>query len=868
MSAPNPPGRDAIAYRAGTHAGFRAAMLDQLGGATPLAGLRTRDADDPIVATCDAWATALDILTFLTERSANEAFVRTATERRSLVELARAVGYELRPGVAADTHLAFTVIASPGAPAAFPLPAGTRAQSVPGAGELPQVFETVEPIAEARPEWNSQPVRAAATAEPAEGDTSLRLAGTDLGLVPGDAVLIVAPDWFDVRRIDRVETMPAVPASDTDFREVIAAHLLVHLDTAIVARPAPAGGHGVSGVEVHHLRQRAAVFGYNAPDWEELPLALRVGEVHPALSTIIDTVDLTPYSLALSIEGDASVIDSDTFGMSVLEQIGAISVDDGFLPGYYANAKPAWADAAFPAGTTTIHLDQAYPSIIAGSWAVFERDGAIAARRVTAVAEVPHKQFALSGRVTRLTLSGDVGGFAPRTTAVLAASRHLPLGPAPLPELLAGVDTVELAFGFGPTETPLAEGRTVIISGLDATGEPAGEVATIHKVLAPSGAGPRLRLAATLTETYHRTSVRVLGNAARATHGESRAQVLGSGDQRIPFQSFTVTQPPLTHTRAPTESGIAPTLAVWVQGARWQEVRSLHGRGPTDRVYVTRRADDGAVRVTFGDGRTGARLPTGRDNVVATFRTGIGTAANLGIGRLTIPLARPLGLREVTNPVDAADAADPETLADARRNAPLPTRTIGRVVSLADYADFARAYAGVGKARSDMVWDGQRNVIVITVARTDGTAVDPTGPLATGLLGAIDKNRHASVATEIIGAVTRTVAVGARLVVSPDRRFTDVRDAAVAALVDAFSFDRVDFARPLPLSDVLAVVHSVPGVVGVLVDTFHQATEPADRLDVIASRPARRVGGATLAAEILTVAPDGAGITFTQESES
>lgn len=860
-------GRDVITYRAGTHAWFRRAMLDDLGRAAALDGLRTRDADDPIIATCDAWATVLDVLTFLTERSVNEGFARTATERRSLVELARAVGYELRPGVAAETHLAFTVIASPGAPASFPLPAGTRAQSVPGPGELPQVFETVEPIAEARPEWNSQPVRAVAPAEPVEGDTSLRLAGTDLGLVPGDVVLVVAPDWFDVRRVDRVETMPAVPASDTDLREVVAAHLLVHLDAALIARAAPAGGHGVSGVEVHHLRQRAAVFGYNAPDWEELPLALRVGEVHPAMSTIIGHVDTGPSIMAYSIEGDAQVALA-TGGSSVLDQLAHIGVDQGFLPGHYAKAKPAWADAPFPSGTTTVHLDQSYPAIIAASWAVFERDGAVAARRVTAVAEVPHRQFALSGRVTRLTLGGDVGGFGPRTTAVLTASRHLPLAPAPLPEMLAGTDAVELAFAFATTEVPLAEGRTVVVAGLDPSGEQAGEVATIHRVLDPAGAGPRLRLGAALTGTYRRASVRVLGNAARATHGESRAQVLGSGDQRLAFQSFTVTQPPLTHTRAPTESGTAPTLAVWVQGARWREVRSLHGRGPTDRVYVTRRADDGTVRVTFGDGRTGARLPSGRDNVVATYRTGIGTEADLGIGRLTIPLSRPLGLREVTNPVAATDAADPETLDGARRNAPLPTRTIGRVVSLADYADFARAYAGVGKARADIIWEGQRNVIVITVAGTNGGAVDPTGPLATALLDAIDDNRHASAATEIAGAVTRTVAFGARLVVSSDWRFTDVRDAAVAALVDAFSFDRVDFARPLPLSEVLAVVHGVAGVVGVLTDTFHEAAEPADRLDVIASRPARRVGGATLPAEILTVAPDGAGIVFTQESGS
>ena len=34
-----------------------------------------------------------------------------------------------------------------------------------------------------------------------------------------------------------------------------------------------------------------------------------------------------------------------------------------------------------------------------------------------------------------------------------------------------------------------------------------------------------------------------------------------------------------------------------VNNVRWTEVPSLFGRGPTERVYATRIADDGTVRV-------------------------------------------------------------------------------------------------------------------------------------------------------------------------------------------------------------------------------------------------------------------------------
>ena len=50
-----------------------------------------------------------DVLTFYQERLANESFLRTASERRSILELARLIGYELHPGVAASGFLAFTL---------------------------------------------------------------------------------------------------------------------------------------------------------------------------------------------------------------------------------------------------------------------------------------------------------------------------------------------------------------------------------------------------------------------------------------------------------------------------------------------------------------------------------------------------------------------------------------------------------------------------------------------------------------------------------------------------------------------------------------------------------------------------------------
>src|SRR5215218_10137757 len=151
----NRPGLAAVAYRVGTHPDFKRSMLARLSSSDlpGLKGLNTRDDDDFAVALLDGWAMIADVLTFYQERIANESYLRTATERGSLVELARLIGYEPRPGVAASAYLAFTLEDAPGSPRTATVEAGTKVQSLPGQNELPQTFETGQEI-ESRVEWN------------------------------------------------------------------------------------------------------------------------------------------------------------------------------------------------------------------------------------------------------------------------------------------------------------------------------------------------------------------------------------------------------------------------------------------------------------------------------------------------------------------------------------------------------------------------------------------------------------------------------------------------------------------------------------------------------------------------------------------
>ncbi len=183
----------AISYRVGTYSSFMQTMIAALSSSNvpALTGLRTRDSSDFSIALVDAWSEVLDILTFYTERLANEAYLGTAIQARSVFELVKLVGYTPSPGVSASTTLVFTLATSPGSPATVPISQGTRVQSVPGPGQTPQVFETSSDLiatiaANAIPAATTQPWTTIGS------DTSTWIAGTANNIQVGNALLFIS----------------------------------------------------------------------------------------------------------------------------------------------------------------------------------------------------------------------------------------------------------------------------------------------------------------------------------------------------------------------------------------------------------------------------------------------------------------------------------------------------------------------------------------------------------------------------------------------------------------------------------------------------------------------------------------------------
>ena len=807
----NRPGLSAIAYRSGTWEEFRSSLHAALAAAQQpaLAGLTTREDDDFTIALLDAVASVADVLTFYQERIANESYLRTATERRSILELAQLIGYQLKPGAAAGTHVAFTMDDAPGAPESAVLASGLKVQSIPGQDEKAQTFETAEQI-EARVAWNAMKARLTAPQTLGMAETDVWLQGTDAGLKRGDRILLVGPEreanvgdeHWDVRRV-----MDVAPDFEGGRTHVKLAPPLGSQTPFSTPSAAP---------KVYALRTRAGIFGLNAPDWRSMSVEFKLNYLGVA----------GPLT-------DAQKVNWPEFTI--------------FTPGAPRTASEA-----------TIDLDSVYAGILPGSWLVLLLPTYAEVYKVHASVEASRSGFALAGKTTRVTLTGenfDTFRDSVRSTTVFAQSELLPRAEAPIVPAVTGIVS---AITLDRVVPPLPPGRAVLVAGVDAaTGQNALETLTIDRV-EQTGSSTRLLFTTALTRSYRLPSLTIYGNVAAATHGETVTEVLGGGDNGKPYQQFTLKQQPLTFVRdASAASGVASTLEVRVNDLLWHEAPTFFGRGPDEHSYVTSRDDEGRTVVKFGDGVHGARLPTGQENVRASYRKGLGTAGNLRAGQLSNLLSRPLGLKGVANPAAASGGDDAEPRDAARTNAPLTVLTLDRVVSLRDYEDFARGYAGIAKALATWSWDGERRGVFVTVAGPDGAAV--SDEVLALLLGAIRKAGDPFVPLRVGSFRPARFTTTFKLRVDPDIAKPLVHAAVEATLRERFGFAARAFGQPVPLSDVMATIQGVGGVIGVDVDTLRRkdGIGGSGLLNPLpAALPQATSLAGTLAAELLTIAAD------------
>ena len=862
----------------------------------------------------ELWAYLADILTFYQERIANEAFLSTATQRDSLRRLAELVGYRPQPGSAATALLAFTIEKQK----TVTIPAGFRAGSKAKPGKQAAVFETenailalgshsaiplsmvaptnqfaklsdyglvlaagpslttavaasniyggagatyletflfdsavneaVSSFAEAAPEpfISSGPTLSSAVSRSFAVSSALSfssassvltaavspsiftlgifsslylsrntrqvvLQGTSTRLEVGDYVLVVenageSGEKATVRQISTVKTEKKSSTTIITWQEE--------------------DGASYENVTLLALRVTASPFGSNAPSWLSLPAALTNSD---------NKNPNAPFKKSWDDEAnDEAHVPSDN-------QI--------FLDSTYDEAKgtpdnPGWvvllSDKA--AGPFVAHI--------------------LDARPVTKIG------FTIQAKSTRLSLKiGEIvpkNQFPLRSTVVKTGNEQLTLqNNLPLPDPLSGSKLI--LDGVYPQ---LTAGQTVILQGTlyDPDADRRGEITNAEAVLL--AAAPVVDTANNITtvtlkhalaKSYVRAGAVLLANIVEATQGETvKDEILGSGNGAA-FQTFKLKKSPLTYLpAADAESvrAVESALLVTVNGVRWNEKPTLFDSPADGQDYTAVQDDDEKTFVTFGDGVFGARPPTGRDNIHARYRKGLGTSGNVEIGGIQQLIDSSPGVQKVTNPQAAFGGADREGVDKVRTNAAASLSTFGRAVSAADYASLALSYPGVAKASAAWVnrdWKTLKALdhpyVQLVIATSDQQPLTEQPTFAGKLRSFLDQRRDPNVSLRI----TDFMPIHMQLVASVEIDDAFPQQATIAKVQAAlnpvvnpdgtigfFAFERLSFGESIHLSAVYAQLQSVPGVKDALVTTFRRLdvdSDPTTVRDSIFIRP-------------------------------
>jgi hypothetical protein len=879
----NLPSLSRISYCVGEHGSFKETMLAHLSNASvpALRDLSTRGDDDFTIALCDAHATMLDILTFYQERIANENFLRTATERRSILELARLIGYQLAPGVAASTYLSFILQESPGAAEqkAEPvkIPVGTRVQSVPGPDEKPQSFETVEEIT-GRVEWNSIQVQTTERHIPAAGDTEMYLAGINTRLQPGDIILIVGADRernlgserWDVRLLHTVEA-----DATNDKTRITWIEGLGYNNKADSVADEP--------VHIFAFRQRASLFGHNAPDPNLFSTsgtnisALTITDPKDATKRIWNNFEITKNKIDL--DGALSKLVSNSwFALINAETAQKPSSLPGYVELYRAKTVEILSrtDFGLTGKITRIipdteeNLDK-YRKHLKETLVLAESEELFIAERPTldplcgititlAVVDKllsPRQVIAISGKRARIAITNN--GHGKKSFTPVGEDKGL--------EVKTGDEFIVLS-PFDSTNSLSVEdlnGRPGSLNAItgDYAWKPAkkedktvSEIAVVSDISDSTKPGlerTTLTLLHSVKYCYDRATVAINANLARATHGESVVETLGSGSAMAKNQRFELRQSPLTYVSAKTASGRISTLEVRVNGVLWQEVPSLFGCASNERIYTTFIDDDGNTTIIFGDGVEGSRIPSGQDNVRSRYRKSLGVAGNLAAGKLTNLLSRPLGVSGANNPEAASGGEDPESLSDARRNAPLTILTLDRAVSVQDYQDYARTFAGIAKAHAIWIPAGPAKGVFLSVNGVEGAVVVEDTELYKNLAASLRAFGDPLLAITIKSNPPALFTVKAVIRVAPERDSERVLRDAKSALFTAFSFKERDFGQSVSLDEISAILTSVLGVEAAHIIKLYKNSDNETKPRLFAALPKASLSNVPKAAELLLI---------------
>lgn len=271
---------------------------------------------------------------------------------------------------------------------------------------------------------------------------------------------------------------------------------------------------------------------------------------------------------------------------------------------------------------------------------------------------------------------------------------------------------------------------------------------------------------------------------------------------------------------------------------RWDAKADLLNSGASAKEFVVEVEQDGRAYLRFGDDRFGSR-PAAGTQFHAIYRAGNGLAGNVGADTISHiasddpVIVSDLGsglIERVWNPLPAAGGIEPETIEEARQNAPRAFRVQERAVTPEDYAEMARrCRPDIQHAAATFRWTGSWRTVFVTVDRMLGRQVDER--FKAELRGCLEKFRMAGHDVRVDSPCPISLEIEMRVCLKPGYFASDVKSALLELFSNRtlpggrrglFHPDNFTFGQPVYLSPLIAAAQSVEGVASLMITKFQR----------------------------------------------
>lgn len=508
-------------------------------------------------------------------------------------------------------------------------------------------------------------------------------------------------------------------------------------------------------------------------------------------------------------------------GAQVFESLAALTIDPNLnrMPLYNWSAT----SCCLPVGATQATLAGAYPTLQLGTVLLFEE--ILGPQTGNPEDADPQKRWPVV--LTAFTVTVDPLTSAPVTNVSWNTADALPFPLCIANTVGAGDDAITF------TPVSAAFGNIVLVDHGRTLGPP---VETMPEIIGSVIAGPRFR------PSLAQKNLTFAGANPYAADG-------------------TFTLSPGTYAPAATATSVDPTtalpLALAVTSQEFDPITGAPVGAPvpwfaagslfdpavaqTPAAFVVEMENDRTAYLRFGDGVNGA-VPDVGLQFSARYRVGSGTAGNVGAESIVHAIGSGLGLSVIENPLAATGGIDPESLDDARLNAPYAFNVQERAVTLADYAAVTERYPLVLRAVAVFRMTRSWRTVFITVELQAGLTLQSPGQtvgntIYDDLQALLDLYRMAGNDVEFENVKLIALDIALHVCVDPNYRQDEVELAlltlfSAGILADGskgfFYPDTFVMGQTYYLGPVIAAAQNTTGVASVTVTTFQRSDTPGN----------------------------------------